>query len=132
MQLDFEEVVVKFKETIADSHPGITVEQLQRICWFPFAYLYRLILDDSFPEMRMKYLGIFKVDVKHAQICLDRIVTHYSRLGEQNNLVAFKEQTEKLMKYIYNNRHDVFYQKYMKTSKKFPSSIIHQHYNMYD
>ena len=77
MKLEHQELLKEFYDNISPHFPGLTLQQLNKICCSPFFHLKKMMEKDEFNYMRLQYFGSFIVypgKAKHKLKVIDKFL----------------------------------------------------------
>lgn len=116
---DQREIISDFYDTIKDRYPNVSLKQILEVCRAPFGFIKQAMQMFDLPEIRIKYLGVFKVEPYWAKTLLNKI-----RISNEKNPNERKEQLiNSLTEYLVRNPAPI-YQKNKKQEEDYENSEI--------
>jgi hypothetical protein len=71
--MDSEDLIREYWDSIKEKYPELSYEEVKEICHSPFVFLKDMMQREDLPEVRMKYLGVFRVYLNRAKYILDQL-----------------------------------------------------------
>lgn len=94
MKLSNQELIEEFFKRNKDKYPDITIEEMKKICFFPWVYAREHIESGELPVIRLKYFGSFQVYEGRARNMINKLRKRF----KENKIEA--EQYYKLEKML--------------------------------
>lgn len=79
MKLDNQQLISEFHESIKESYPDLSYEQLKEVVFGPWRYLRDEMESGTFEPVRFRYFGVFQVYPNRAKNILKNLEDKYSK-----------------------------------------------------
>jgi hypothetical protein len=99
--LEAEDWIKEYAKEVQQKYPDLSLEQISRICKHPFNFAREKMKTETLPEIRIKYLGTFKVTLSKAGKKLEQM----RKMVENGTMHAEKYEHYKKLLTNFIDRH---------------------------
>lgn len=103
MQSPTDKLMKEYYEREKDNYPNITFKQFKEICYAPWKYVRQEMASGDLPEIRLKYIGVFRVHIGRAKFMRDHNVKKYNEGSiPEDKYKGYQSMLNKFLKRVDN------------------------------
>lgn len=98
---DIKYYIRQYSKEVLEKYPDLDLKQINDCCRYPFVYTDKVLRDDSLGDMRLKYLGTFRVSESKIRDALKRAYMNkvFERVTEKWFINRFNILQKRLTKW---------------------------------